>query len=149
MGHAASDALAAAELLCRERGVHFTEVRRRLLEALWQAGQPLGAYDLMRLLEAALARKMTPPTVYRTLEFLMDQGLVSRIESRNAFVPCAHPEHPHACVFFVCDKCSTSLEVENTGIDHLLAEDVTTLGFQVDRRVVELQGLCARCLAAA
>ncbi|HUA53535.1 MAG TPA: transcriptional repressor, partial [Candidatus Sulfotelmatobacter sp.] len=112
----AADALVSASLLCRERGAQFTEVRRLLLEALWQAGQPLGAYDLMPLLEAALARKVTPPTVYRTLEFLMDQRLISRIESRNAFVPCAHPEHPHACVFFVCDGCSASVEVENADI---------------------------------
>jgi len=143
----ATDALAAASLLCRERGAQFTEVRRRLLEALWQAGQPLGAYDLMPLLEAALARKVTPPTVYRTLEFLMDQRLVSRIESRNAFVPCAHPEHAHACVFFVCDRCSASIEVESPGIEHLLADHAAALEFQVHRRVVELQGLCARCLA--
>ena len=149
LGQAASDAVAAAAALCRERGAQFTEVRRRLLETLWQAGQPLGAYDLMSLLGAALSRKVTPPTVYRTLEFLMDQRLVSRIESRNAFVPCAHPEHPHACVFFVCDGCSASVEVENADIEHLLAEDAAALGFEVHRRVVELQGLCARCQAAA
>src|ERR687888_1070589 len=88
-------ALAAAASLCRERGAQFTEVRRRVLEALWQAGQPLSAYELMPRLEAVLERRLTPPTVYRSLEFLMDQRLVSRIESRNAFVPCAHPERPH------------------------------------------------------
>jgi len=145
----AADALAAADALCRERGAQFTEVRRRLLETLWRAGQPMGAYDLMSHLQAALRRKVTPPTVYRTLEFLMDQRFVSRIESRNAFVPCAHPEHPHACVFFVCDRCSSSVEVENPRLENLLTEAATALGFEVHRRVVELQGLCVQCVASA
>jgi Fur family transcriptional regulator, zinc uptake regulator len=140
---------AAAASLCRERGAQFTEVRRRVLEALWQAGQPLTAYELMPRLEAALERRLAPPTIYRSLDFLMDQRLVSRIESRNAFVPCAHPEHPHICVFFVCDRCSTSVEVENTAIEHLLADDAASLGFEIHRRVVELQGLCAQCVVSA
>jgi len=44
-------------------------VRKRLLETLWQAGQPLGGYELMRRLEATLGRKLTPPVVYRPLIF--------------------------------------------------------------------------------
>jgi Fur family zinc uptake transcriptional regulator len=146
----AAHALAAAASLCRERGAQFTEVRRRVLEALWRAGQPLSAYELMPRLEAALERRLTPPTVYRSLDFLMDQRLVSRIESRNAaFVPCAHPEYPHACVFFVCNRCSASVEVENPTVEHLLAADAASLGFEVHRRVVELQGLCVQCVASA
>lgn len=146
---AAADALVAAATLCRERGAQFTEVRRRLLETLWEAGHPLGAYELMPRLEAALGRKLTPPTVYRSLDFLVSQGLVSRVESRNAFVPCAHPEHPHACVFFVCEGCGASAEVENHALEHLIAHDAAALGFEINRRVIEMQGICARCRAAA
>ena len=142
-------ALKAAAELCRERGVQFTEIRRRLLEALWHAGQPIGAYDLMPHLEAALGKRLAPPTVYRALEFLMELGLVRRIESLNAFVPCAHPDHPHACVFFVCERCSASIEVENRALERLIAEDATALGFEVSQRVVELQGMCTHCRSAA
>ena len=143
------NALAAATSLCRERGAQLTEVRKSLLEMLWQAGQPLGAYELMPRLEAVLGRRLTPPTVYRSLDFLVNQGLVSRIESRNAFVPCAHPEHPHACVFFVCERCSTSVEVENHALERLIARDAGALGFEINRRVIELQGMCAQCRKAA
>ena len=145
----AAHALAAAMSLCRERGVQLTAIRRQVLEALWQAGQPLSAYELMPRLEASLERRLTPPTVYRSLDFLIDQRLVSRIESRNAFVPCAHPEHAHACVFLVCDRCSTSVEIENREVEHLLAEAAESLGFAIHKRVVELQGLCAQCMASA
>ena len=141
----AAKALAAAAILCRERGAPLTAVRKCLLETLWQARQPLGAYELMRRLEAALERRLTPPTVYRSLDFLLSQGLVARIESRNAFVPCAHPEHPHACVFFVCERCSVSVELENRALERLIARDAGTLGFEINRRVIELQGTCADC----
>jgi len=142
-------ALAVATTLCRDRGAPLTEVRRRVLEALWQAHQPLGAYELLPRLEAALGRKFAPPTVYRALEFLVSQGLVARIESRNAFVPCAHPGHPHTCVFFVCDRCGNSVEVEKPALERLLAGYASALGFEIHRKALELQGTCAQCRTTA
>jgi len=144
--HVAAVRLAAA--LCAERGARMTTLRRAVLEVLWQAGRPAGAYDLMSRLQARFGRRFTPPSVYRALEFLLDQGLIARIESRNAFVPCAHPERPHACVFLVCDHCGTSAEVENPELEALMARDARTLGFRIARRVVELQGTCAACRTA-
>ena len=64
----------------------------------------------------------------------MAQGLVSRIESLNAYVPCAHPERDHDCLFFICRGCRTSVELEDSRIGGLLAEDAAGLGF-VSRRV--------------
>src|SRR5437868_3929241 len=132
---------------CRDRGLQFTTIRRQVLETLMRAGQPLGAYELMADVEGVLGRRLTPPTVYRALEFLQEQHFVSRIESRNAFVPCAHPDHPHACVFFICENCGGSAEVENPTIENAVDRDAASLGFRIARRVVELQGTCATCLA--
>ncbi|WEX85742.1 transcriptional repressor [Sinorhizobium garamanticum] len=142
-----SAALNAVATTCRERGLQFTIIRRQVMETLIKAGQPLGAYELMGALQDSLGRRLAPPTVYRALEFLQEQHFVSRIESRNAFVPCAHPDHPHACVFFICDNCGASEEVEDRTIERAVARDAASLGFRVARRVVELQGTCATCLA--
>lgn len=146
--HAAPAALKEAMTLCSERGAQMTPIRRLTLETLWRAGAPLGAYDLMPRLEAALGRKLTPSTVYRTLEFLVEQGFVSRIESRNAFVPCAHPEKVHACVFFVCDGCGGSVEVDNPAIEAIVASEAAALDFAVAHSVIELRGTCHTCRAA-
>lgn len=145
---AAPAAFKAAMTLCSERGAQMTALRRAALETLWQAGAPLGAYELLPRLEAALGRKLTPSSVYRTLEFLVEQGFVSRIESRNAFVPCAHPEKVHACVFFVCDGCGGSVEVDNPGIEAIVAAEAAALDFAVAHSVIELRGTCAVCRAA-
>lgn len=143
-----ADALTLAAGLCDARGVQFTELRRRLLEALWEAHQPLGAYEALRRLEGSWGRKLMPTTVYRALDFLQEQGFAARIESRNAYVPCAHPGRLHTSLFFVCDQCSVSTEVEDPMLERLLKRDATTLGFEVQRKVLELQGTCANCLAA-
>src|SRR6056297_1198280 len=134
----------AAEL-CAQRGARLTTIRRLILELLWRRNEPMGAYELIDDWKRATGRTVGPPTVYRALEFLIAQGLVSKHESRNAFVPCAHPEHHHICVFFICVACGASTELEDPEIEARLSRDAATLGFRIGRRIVEGQGTCAVC----
>ena len=99
---------------------------------------------LIEAVELRDSRPVAPPTVYRALHFLMVQGFVSRIESLNAYVPCAHPERDHDCLFFICSGCRASVELEDPRIGGLLAEDAAGLGFVATRRTVEVQGMCAQ-----
>lgn len=135
----------AVEHICAERGVRFTPLRRTALEALLEFNGPVGAYDLLRALERRLGKAVGPPTAYRALEFLREQGFISRIETRNAFVPSTHPEDRNAGVFFLCNQCGATVELEAGGIADVLTARAAALGFQVGRRVVELQGTCADC----
>lgn len=135
----------SAIAVCRARGAQMTPLREAVLRELWAAPRPLGAYDLKDLLSHQLGRTLSAATIYRTLDFLCHHGVVSRIESRNAYVPCAHPETDHACVLFVCKSCGSSAEVENKRLERLLAADAKELGFSIDHRVVELSGSCAAC----
>ena len=140
--------VALAVSICEGRGAQMTEMRRRVLELLWESGRPMGAYELIKAVELRDSRPVAPPTVYRALNFLMAQGLVSRIESLNAYVPCVHPERDHDCLFFICNGCRASVELEDPRIGGLLAEDAAGLGFVATRRMVEVQGTCARCAEA-
>ena len=90
----ASDAIAHAEAICAARKERLTPIRRRVLEALLASHQPLGAYELIDRLAVRGARP-APITIYRALDFLREQGLVHRIESRNAFIACVQ-NHPMA-----------------------------------------------------
>ena len=103
--HEPSERLAMAAALCKKRGAQFTKIRRRILELLWDNGRPMGAYELIDALTPDDSRRIGPPTVYRGLEFLTSQGLVAKIESRNAYVPLTHPERHLDCLFFICIKC--------------------------------------------
>ena len=142
--HSAREGVSLAVSICERRGVQMTALRRRVLELLWTSGRPTGAYELIEAVKLRDSRPVAPPTVYRALHFLMAQGLVSRIESLNAYVPCAHPERDHDCLFFICSGCRTSVELEDPRVGGLLAEDAAGLGFVATRRMVEVQGTCAR-----
>ncbi|MEO1192414.1 MAG: Fur family transcriptional regulator [Pseudomonadota bacterium] len=146
--HAPAERVALAIALCGERGVQLTKLRRQILELLWESGRPTGAYDLIAALKRRDARPIGPPTVYRALEFLIAQGLASKIESRNAYVACTHPERGQESLFFICSSCGTSVELEDQRLVHLISEDAARMGFRPTRRVVEVEGTCARCAAS-
>ncbi len=141
--------LAMATLLCDERGVKLTTARRQVLELLWETGCPTGAYELMETLQQRNARPVNPPTVYRALKFLITQGFVHKLESRNAYVVCIHPERHHACIFFICADCGVSTELEDERVAGLIDEAADDrLGFHVTGRVVEVKGTCRQCTPA-
>ena len=145
--HAPTERVALAESICGARGARLTTLRRQILELLWESGRPTGAYELIETLKLRDSRPVGPPTVYRALEFLISQGFVSKIESRNAYVPCVHPERRNNCLFFICSNCGASVEMEDPRVERLLAEDATALGFRVTQRMVEVEGICAGCIA--
>ena len=138
--------VALAISICERRGAQLTKLRQHILELLWASGRPTGAYELIEAIKPRDSRPVGPPTVYRALDFLMAQGLVSRIESLNAYVPCVHPERDHDCMFFICSGCRASVELEDPRIGGLLAEDAAVLGFVATRRTVEVKGTCAQCV---
>src|SRR5215467_7858343 len=105
-GRCSADAMAHAEALCSVRGQRLTPIRRQVLEALADSHRTLGAYEIMDRL-AERGPRPAPITVYRALDFLLENGLVHRIESRNAFLACVggHPETEAAAttVFLICE----------------------------------------------
>lgn len=144
----AEQALGVARRICEERGLRFTPLRSALLEAIARARRPLGAYPLLSLLQRNLDKKFAPPTVYRALEFLLDIGVIVRIESRNAYMLRDHPGHPNTSVLFLCDRCDNSVTVEDSSLAKLIESDAATLGFRLGNPVLECGGTCGRCIDA-
>ncbi|CAN5316365.1 Fur family transcriptional regulator [soil metagenome] len=146
-GTALDGQLAAAQALVERRAQRLTAPRRRVLELLLEAGQPVKAYELMAAYGEGAPAK--PPTVYRALEFLEREGLAHRIESLNAFVACRHPaeapdDGPHAAAFLICDCCGATREIEpRVGGD--LADQAVAAGYAIRAVTVEAHGLCTDC----
>ncbi len=137
-------ALLQAERHCRERGLRLTELRRRVLELVWASHQPVGAYALLETLVSE-GRKAAPPTVYRSLDFLLQHGLIHRIASLNAYVGCSHPGDRHEAQFFICDACGQAAEMGDPAIGSAIARDAKRLGFNILSQTIEVSGTCARC----
>lgn len=149
-GPALNGALQAADQRCSSAGERLTAPRRRVLELLLEAGQPVKAYDLIAAFgtDGAPAK---PPTVYRALDFLARQGFAHRIESLNAYVACRHSPGAgeadgHAAAFLICDCCGATREIEPTGIEEIqgLANGA---GYSLSGVTVEAHGLCGDCRA--
>jgi Fur family zinc uptake transcriptional regulator len=136
--------IAHAERVCAEKSLQFTPLRRRVFEALAQGGGPLGAYDLVERL--GQERRISPISVYRALEFLMEAGLIHRIAVRNTYLPCAH-EHGagETTVFLVCTVCGNVDELASSEIARDLAGTAAQVGFRPASRAVELEGECQSC----
>lgn len=136
--------LSEATQLCIERKLRLTARRRQVLEILLASHQPLGAYEILaELNQSFVSEHIAPPIVYRALDFLLGEGLVHRIESRNAFICCVQPGHRCGAQFLICRDCDRVAELEGKD-DDLLAE-AGNLGFAVDHSVVEITGVCAEC----
>lgn len=163
-----TQALGQAEGLCRARGVRLTSLRRRVLERVWASPRPQGAYALLDALNQTPAptatpahdagdsgagevgvrdRPLAPLSVYRALDFLLEQGLVHRLETLNAYIGCIQPEHAgHAGQFFVCDLCGVAAEIVDSRVDAAIAAVAASTGFTVSGApTVEVRGICQDC----
>ena len=146
--HCVHHALSEADALCLKQGLRLTALRRRVLELVWQSHKPLGAYDILAVLSEQDGRRAAPPTVYRALDFLLDNNLVHRIASLNAFIGCNHPEHAHQGQFLICRTCHVAVELEHKTISNAIVESALGVGFVVEGQTVEVVGLCAACQGA-
>ena len=84
-----NDALAKAELVCQERGLRFTEIRKFILRLIWDNPKPSKAYDLLDEV-SKMNYSAKPPTVYRALDFLLENGFIHKINTLNAYIACTH-----------------------------------------------------------
>lgn len=135
-----------AEVVCAERGLRLTKLRRRVLELVCASHEPIKAYDLLdRLREER--RGAAPPTVYRALDFLRRQGLVHKIQSLNAFVGCGEPGHGGNGQFLICRICGEVAELDDPSLVGLLAAQAHRAGFAAENQTIEVRGLCAGCRA--
>ena len=139
--------ISQVEAACLRRGLQMTVLRREVVGILADADQPLGAYAIIQKLSQAQNRIVAPPTVYRTLDFLVDNGFVVKIESRQAYVACDHlgHDHDHHGIVFSCTKCGRTVEIDSGTIDAEIGVIAERLAFRIERKMFEVDGLCAAC----
>lgn len=140
--------LAIAEARCAREGLRLTPVRRKVLELLLHQHRALGAYAILDMLrEAGFGSQ--PPVAYRALDFLAEHGFVHKIERLNAFVACVHPEEAHSPAFMICRICDAVAETRSAPAKGSLGIVARAAGFQIERTVVEAEGVCPACAEQA
>ena len=139
-----SHALAEAEAICHSRGARLTDLRRKVLETIWEDPAPLGAYDILAKLNASGERN-APMAVYRALDFLIENGLVHRLSSLNAYIGCRHVGRSHSGQFLICSQCNLVAEITSDAVTKTVARASAARGFKPSGEIVEVMGLCPHC----
>jgi Fe2+ or Zn2+ uptake regulation protein len=116
--------------------------RRTVLEVLLNAAHPQTADEIGLAMGKARPNKVT---VYRTLESMVDAGLVHKafVEERSQHYELAdkcseHQCHPH----FVCTDCGRTSCLHDVSVAMATSAPA---GFVIERQQVRLQGLCPKC----
>ena len=138
------NALNEAEQICQHRGTRLTKLRRRVLEIVLGSETPQGAYAILDILRND-GHLGAPPTVYRSLDFLLEQGLIHRLSSINVFFACKYPSERHSGQFLVCKDCGRVREMHSLALEMTVREKALDHNFQVDNQIIEILGHCEQC----
>ena len=143
-----SDALHIADKICQQKGLRFTSLRKIILEMIWSNHEPSKAYDILdKLKDVNLSAK--PSTVYRTLDFLLENGLIHKLNSLNAYIGCSHPLEHNECFFLFCQECKEIKECCNKELAKAINQTASNNKFQPMNVILEIQGECQECAGKA
>lgn len=94
--------LAQADKICAQRNVRLTPQRLEVLRLMSLQDGAISAYDLLDLLREA-EPQAKPPTVYRALDFLLEQGFVHKIgiHQQLCALPSVRPAHPYVSYVYL------------------------------------------------
>jgi Fur family ferric uptake transcriptional regulator len=120
----------------------MTPQRMTILHVLHHANTHLSPTDVFARAKEALPG-LTEATVYRTLEFLAENGLArpARMGSGHLVYEIAKQDHHH----LICRKCGTELQIEHAPLEKLYAELESSSGFRFIDSHVTFFGLCLEC----
>ena len=129
----------------RSRGFRMTSQRMTILHVLRHAGTHLTPGEIYRQARRELPG-ITEPTVYRTLEFLAENGLARPSHSRNGHFTyqIAGEDHHHV----VCRICKSEIEVEHALLENLYRSLEKTSGYHKIDSHLTFFGVCPNCASA-
>jgi len=136
--------LSQAEVICQQRSVRLTPQRLEVLRLMSEENGAIRGSDLLDLLRAS-EPQAKPPTIYRALDFLLEQGFIHRVESTNSYVVCHHFEEPsHTSAMLICDRCGSVAEQHANGVEDILKSLALKSGFTLGHSVIEAHGFCEK-----
>jgi Fur family ferric uptake transcriptional regulator len=127
----------------RSHGFRITPQREMIIEAIAHQGNHINAEDVFTLVQQR-TQSMNIATVYRTLDLLVEQGLVSRIDLGEGRVMYATTQHgPH--IHLVCRRCGRIIDADQELLSALKDRLETEYQFTADLQHISLLGLCSSC----
>lgn len=142
-----ADAVERARATFAERNLRFTDLREQVFAEIASTNGAIGAYDILDRLSGKGTR-LAPISVYRSIDALLEAGVIHRLESKNAYFACRRHEHGRhgRPIFLSCERCGSVTEAPAQSVFDLINEVARGQGFDPKVKFVEVLGLCTRCL---
>lgn len=131
--------------ICKANNVRFTPVRQQVFTLMADHKGAISAYELLEKLQV-FDSKAKPPTIYRALDFLLENHFIHRIESLNAYLMCCHLGCEHPMQLLICEKCKQVIELSDPVIDEAFSAKAAQFDFKITNKVLEAHGICNNCL---
>ena len=139
-----NEAISRADLICSKNSISFTDLRKKIFKIILQNHQPVKAYDILGTLQKEDA-SAKPTTVYRTLDFLLEHGLVHKLHSINSYTLCTHPLEHNKCYFMICDTCHEVKECCDVLLTQSVSDVLSKNNFKANKVTIEISGECEKC----
>ena len=133
---------ASIKKYCHQNNLELTPLRQKVFEILIRGHKPLGAYEILDVLSKE-GFSSSPPIAYRVLDFLIEKGLVHKIQGLNSFIACAYAGCAHIPAFVICRNCDNVAEVK--GEESFSKASNSSLDFKIENAMIEILGICSTC----
>jgi len=138
--HTDKTAMDFAEDVARQFGERLTPIRRHVYGCLLQSAKPLGAYDILDMLNGIGSQK--PPTVYRALDWLMKIGLAKKVASVSKYVALQPQKNSQMVAFLLCQTCGQTESFDPGPMTENLNAIAKKNGFENYETIIEIIGHC-------
>ncbi|MFT5275562.1 MAG: Fur family zinc uptake transcriptional regulator [Saprospiraceae bacterium] len=140
----AKDQLEVAQRICASNQARLTPIRQTAFELICIAKKPLSAYELLDQLKTQ-HHNAQPPTIYRALEFLIEQRLIHKLSTINAYYVCDCPGDPHPVLFLICKICNQAKEMVEPSLMKQLSQRIKASGYVEQYPLLEVMATCSTC----
>jgi len=129
----------------RAAGKRATEQRRLIVNTVFSHHDHFDADELMIHLQDLIARrKVSRPTVYRTLSELVEAGLLRKMTLGGRSVyehDYGYPRHDH----LHCEMCNKLIEFHSADLERLRDAVAREYDFRVIGHRMFVSGICSEC----
>lgn len=126
----------------REKGFRLTPQRVAIVNALHAAGGHLTALEIYSQVRGSTPG-LTEPTVYRTLDFLVENELVRVTHTGGGKLAYELARHQHH--HMVCRVCGQEQEVSQAQLQAIYDQMEQITGYRLTESHITFSGLCPNC----
>lgn len=133
-----------AKEICYEDSLNLTPIRKKVLEIISANHKPVRAYDILyKLKDEGFSDK--PPTVYRALNFLIQNKMAHKLNTINAYIACFNDKAEEVPCFLICEKCQDIEEFQDNDIMKAVVNISKYKNINIKNVNLEIGFICEEC----